>query len=330
MNFKFGTPQDVALANRGHYISFKNINSNRVAKFKALLKTFEDSFQSEWESTTPYGRMDPIMNFKRTGRKISVSFDVIASNIEEAKYNLGNISLLTKMLYPSYEAGDGGASLIKDSPFFIVKMMNLISAPGGKSGLLCTLEGFTYSPNLEAGAYDETIGATRPRDIQGHRVFPKQVTVSVNLTILHRNSLNIRNLMVERNKFPYNYSQKETKELTSFSERQEVAENYSHRVGGVDFASVAAMVGPPAARGGPGALIPRGTKTARNVSPVGAATAGEEILSPNKPVPGAGAARSLAAGPVSTIAKKSQESDDISATGGVDIDVPLTTGEGSY
>ena len=120
MDFKFGTPQTNVLANRGHFISFKNVHTEEEAKFKALLTNFSDQYISEWEQTRPYGRMDPIMNFKYTGREITVGFDVVAGSLPEARYNLGNLSLLAKMLYPSYELGGGGASLIKDSPFFYV------------------------------------------------------------------------------------------------------------------------------------------------------------------------------------------------------------------
>ena len=114
-------------------------------------------------------------NIKRTGRKITVSFDVVAGDLAEAHSNLFKIQKLAQFLYPNYD-GDN-PSLIKNSPIFRVKMMNLVQN-NNREGLLCTLGGFSYSPNLENGSF-----------IDQQRMYPKSNTIQVVITPLHEHGL---------------------------------------------------------------------------------------------------------------------------------------------
>jgi hypothetical protein len=133
--------------------------------------------------------MDPLQSFQRTGRKISLGFDVVAGSSQEAYNNLDRISLLLQMLYPSYEAGRGGATSIKAAPYFKISFMNLVSSfisegeTGAElSGLLGTVDGFTYSPNLDAGFYHGGKGGKGS-------LFPKVVNLSCTFTVLHQGKL---------------------------------------------------------------------------------------------------------------------------------------------
>jgi hypothetical protein len=177
--FKYGDPHTNSLSNNDNqYISFKRIGLKDAAiiYFKGYFKTFEDTYTSDFEETITYGRMDPIMNFKRTGRKISVSFDVVAGDLSEAKDNLFKIQNLAKFLYPNYSGRS--PSLIKNSPIFRVKMMNLVQDAVTEDGLLCTLSGFSYAPNFENGAF-----------IENNSMYSKSNTIQTTITPLHEHSL---------------------------------------------------------------------------------------------------------------------------------------------
>ena len=188
--FKEGADHSDDLVNHGRQkIEFFHIPSSMNVGFKAFLTEFSDEFSSEWESTTTFGRMDPIQTFSRTGRRISIAFDVVAGSLEEARSNMEKISLLIMMLYPSYERS-GGATTMKGSPYFKLGFMNLAQnqTPSSKGeystaqsdGLLGTLEGFSYSPNLDAGMYFESVGGAS---------YPKVVNISTGLTVLHQHVL---------------------------------------------------------------------------------------------------------------------------------------------
>ena len=87
--------------------------------------------------------MDPIQSFQRTGRKISIGFDVVAGSQDEAAENLGRISALIQMLYPSYDGGES-ATAIQAAPYFKLNFMNLASNTkffGTAGGRTCWLTG---------------------------------------------------------------------------------------------------------------------------------------------------------------------------------------------
>jgi hypothetical protein len=117
----------------GIKIDFYHMVSKLTVSFKAFLTTYADTWDSKWESHDVYGRMDPIMVFTQTQRKISLGWNVIASTAEEAVTNLEDCALLSSMLYPSYSGGDSPA--IQSPPLFRVKFMNLIQSVGGAASL---------------------------------------------------------------------------------------------------------------------------------------------------------------------------------------------------
>jgi len=181
-----GSPdQTDNLANQGNQvIDFFHVPTGNSVKFKAFLTQFDDVYSSEWNSENAYGRMDPIQSFQRTGRKISIGFDVVAGSFHEAQDNLGRITGLIQMLYPSYDGG-AGATSIQAAPYFKLNFMNLASntmsdgtSGAESSGLLGTVDGLTYSPNIDVGFY-HNLGA----------LYPKVVNISCTFTVLHQNQL---------------------------------------------------------------------------------------------------------------------------------------------
>jgi hypothetical protein len=118
--------------NKGYYLEFYHIPSGKSVKFKAMITDFDDKYASSWKDKNVYGRSDPIVSYECTKREISLSWDVAAASLEEAKTNLEKSSLLLSMLYPAYSGGDSAnASTIASSPLFRLKFANLIQNVGG-------------------------------------------------------------------------------------------------------------------------------------------------------------------------------------------------------
>jgi len=63
---------------------------------------FDDTYKPEWGNYDAFGRMDPIMTYKRTTRDINVSFNVVAESATTAKQNFDNLQILINCLYPQY------------------------------------------------------------------------------------------------------------------------------------------------------------------------------------------------------------------------------------
>ena len=181
-------------------LEFYHVPSGYFVLFKAFITRFSDSYRSQWKKTQVYGRMDDIATFVRTTRAISVSFQAVAANVQEAEQNMTRISLLLQMLYPSFEANkELNVSTIKGSPLFKIKFLNWIkgtsgaakNAETGKSdsvqfwggdarsaGLMGYLEGVSFDPNLEDGVFQA-----------GLEIYPKVVDLSFTFNVLHEHDL---------------------------------------------------------------------------------------------------------------------------------------------
>jgi len=184
-SFKWSADASESLANSGQVIEFYQVPSKRFVKFKSFLTQYEDAYTSKWQRTPVFGKMDPIHTFQHTQRTINLGWDILAGSVEEAVENQLKLSLLIKMLYPSY-AGSDNKKRIQTAPIFKVKFMNLItdaSVSGGSSnaevgGLVCTIDGFTHSPVTESGFF------TFERSL-----FAKNIQMRCTMHVLHTHDL---------------------------------------------------------------------------------------------------------------------------------------------
>jgi hypothetical protein len=85
-------------------------NKNIQISFFPYDFEFDDSYKPEWGSYEGFGRMDPIMTYKRTTRDVNLSFNVVAENSDMAKINFLNLQTFIKCLYPSYKSVDLSAT----------------------------------------------------------------------------------------------------------------------------------------------------------------------------------------------------------------------------
>ena len=174
-------------AEQGKALIFKHIPTGKEVAFKAFLTDYSENFSTSWNSTEVYGRNDAIQTFKGTQRSINLGFTLPAGDVAESYLNLDKCSLLARMLYPSYES-EGGATSIAKAPLMRLKFLNLITkgyAMGSVSetGLLGTVKGFTFSPNIDAGFIDSS------NDLNPGGLAPKVIAVSCEFTVLHEEEL---------------------------------------------------------------------------------------------------------------------------------------------
>jgi hypothetical protein len=92
----------------GIVIHFRHLASGVTCEFKAFITDFEDAFESDWNETDVFGRMDDIQTYKKTKRKISISWTVPSHSQEEAISNFNEIGKMNTMQYPVYEDLEAG------------------------------------------------------------------------------------------------------------------------------------------------------------------------------------------------------------------------------
>ena len=177
--------------NAGFALEIQNVRdvkeTQNSAVFKAFLTDFNDQFVSNFNKKEVYGRMDPIITFQNTTRVITVAFDIPSYDHFEADLNWNQIDYLIRSMYPTYSAD----STLSASPLFRVKFANLIQNAQTGEGLLCAIEGFTATPDLEQGFFTDQQGGVPASQSGGDSRFllPKTFNMSMNLNVLHEHSL---------------------------------------------------------------------------------------------------------------------------------------------
>ena len=187
---------DPTESSKNPYITIRHVPSKKVVAFKSFITNFSDSYTTEYDSEQVLGRMDPIMNYKATSRKITLDFEVVAASMEEAKRNLEKMSMLANMMYPKFTVASKTAlSNISSAPLLRIHYRNLMSKAGEpNTGLLVAAEGFNYNPDFEKMAYYDD-----------SKIYPKYAAVSMQLTVLHEHPLGWDNTTGELNEPSYPY-----------------------------------------------------------------------------------------------------------------------------
>tara|TARA_R110002020_G_scaffold9536_2_gene37417 strand:+ start:897 stop:1694 length:798 start_codon:yes stop_codon:yes gene_type:complete len=111
---------------------------------KYFLTEFQDTIDTSYNSVSTFGRMDPIMNYQGSTRKISVGLEMQPENETERTAAHKYSSILQKMQYPVYERSEN-ALTIQRPPIVVVRLGNLIRS-GDNGGLICALSGYGFTP----------------------------------------------------------------------------------------------------------------------------------------------------------------------------------------
>tara|TARA_R100000234_G_C5003645_1_gene181524 strand:+ start:3546 stop:4451 length:906 start_codon:yes stop_codon:yes gene_type:complete len=189
--FTNGDASDAYANKRSLYLSFFHLASRLEVNFKAFITNYSETFSTDWNLEQVFGRNDPIATFKSTARRISVSWDIPAASLEEAKQNLGRCNRLSQFMYPAYSAEGGGPSnstTLSKPPLMKIRFANLIknSSRGGDpgariGGLLAAVNAISIVPAFDdsTGFFDPGIGV----------LYPKLIRINCDFTALHEHEV---------------------------------------------------------------------------------------------------------------------------------------------
>ena len=168
-----------SLYNQGLRITFTHVPTSYSVTFAAMVTSFDDSFNAEFQGTKVYGRMDQIAVYTGTTRLINFSFDIVAEDQVDALFNLGKISRLESFMYPAYDgSGETGTSTISAAPLMRIKFGNLIQGSNAE-GLLGYINVVNTAPNFEHGFVIDEEG----------KMYPKGYTMNITFNVLHEHEL---------------------------------------------------------------------------------------------------------------------------------------------
>ena len=172
-----------ALGNGAHRLEFSGVHIRAKVWFLAFLTSFTQSWTSTWNTEQVYGRVDPIGTFQGNQRTISLTWDIPAGSLEEAKDNLKRMSGLAQLVYPTY-AGTGNAKghsinalTLSTMPLIRIKYANLVTSDGSK-GLLGYITAITWTPSIDMGMFED-----------GKKLYPKVVNLNVAFNVLHEKEI---------------------------------------------------------------------------------------------------------------------------------------------
>ena len=165
-------------------IQITHIPTNESVEFHSWITGFTDAFSSTWSGTPVYGRMDDLYTFQKTSRAITLSFDVLAADVSEAKKNQKGLNLLTQFLYPVYSNPVAGGSsrensqVLKAAPLLKMKFNSVIANASDNSELVGFINGFTHSPDLNSGQFFANKKTNKD-------ILYQNYNVQLNFTVLH-------------------------------------------------------------------------------------------------------------------------------------------------
>ena len=195
--FKGSTADDTTdnLINKYGQIEISNLRSTEgKVYFKAFITDYSETFESNWNSTEVFGRMDPIWTYQNTKRTIRLSFDVPSFDEAEAKRNLEKISKITRMMYPSYEDTQH-VSIISEPPVFTLKFENLICRNTDGGPLKGIIPAFDFAPDVDQGFHKT----------KSSQVIPKTLKIALDFNVLHDHEVgyNKRKFLGVGDSYPY-------------------------------------------------------------------------------------------------------------------------------
>lgn len=191
-------------------IYITHLATKQTIDFRGWVTEFSDQFTSNWNPESVYGRMDPLATFQNTQRSISMGFDVVSGDADQAAENLAKINSLISFLYPVYESDQRGIqNTLKAAPLLGLRWTNLVADSTNGSQLVGYLGGATYAPDLNQGGfingkYYEELGyksGTNSYQDQGKtkdvkyimdrtgtdmNFIPKTVSLALDFTVLHK------------------------------------------------------------------------------------------------------------------------------------------------
>ena len=162
------SPIDDALGDGGSSpqlpLRFYSLVQDLEIGFEAFLTSYSDAFNSNWNSETVYGRMDPLYTFQNTQRAINLSFTVanvtsnkISTGVPNNWFAMERINKFFQFLYPRYQSANNALS-INQAPLVRIRFGNMICNSSTTSvgtakegGLLAVITSLTMTPQVEHG-----------------------------------------------------------------------------------------------------------------------------------------------------------------------------------
>jgi hypothetical protein len=184
--------------------------------------TIGQTFSPSYTPEHVYGRMDPIVTYKNTTRKMTFKFKCQAHHVFDKPSgvvnNIRNVNLLTQLLYPVYHStgrtdpnGDPYA-ILGAPPFFRIKYGNYVgsflptgdftpSEDIGATGITGYITAFVHT----IGAVAKNVAFGKSGNDKAFRALPREISVSFGFDVIHDKLVGWYNGKFSPNGYGYNF-----------------------------------------------------------------------------------------------------------------------------
>ena len=190
-----------------------NVNTMNLTRF-IFLTSYSEDFAASWDlPERAFGRLNPDYRYGQTNRKVSIGFKLPARNVKEAIENLSFCEGLAKLTYGVYSVND--STTVFDELRYRYEGANLnvtINFGSLLQNEKCFVNDFSMDMNLDAGVFEfsgnpidtsdgASVGVFQTNEFnrgsaqlpetsyvyhaEKGKVFPKEINVTMNFTILH-------------------------------------------------------------------------------------------------------------------------------------------------
>jgi len=155
------------------------------------LMHFKDDYSPKWNAEEVYGRMDPIITYQGTPRKVTLAWEVDAPG-GVATDVAGRVGDLIKFLYPVYEdsgPSHAGTGTMTSAPLLRISMITqrvgkkASSFMGGKTGFLIAIDSFDIEKYTAAGGQDFNV-----KRLPAGGILPIKYTITLGGTVFHEDA----------------------------------------------------------------------------------------------------------------------------------------------
>ncbi len=178
---------NILAARKEQLLYIQHLASKKSIGFFAMLTQLSHNYTINWNSEPVYGRPDPIPGYSNTAKTMRIGFNVVAANLDEARYNyaktIGRGGMervsLSNMFYPTYKETNGYKT-IASPPLVAIKHMQLIQSYGDvvDGGYLVGYMGSAnIIPKFDHGAYEDSDN--------GNFIYPKVIEIGFDFSVLH-------------------------------------------------------------------------------------------------------------------------------------------------
>jgi hypothetical protein len=84
---------------------FHDVRTNEIISFHAFLSALNESYTANYETTSGFGRIDPVRIYTDTERSLNVTFTAVATSENDFDIMWAKINKLVTMVYPQWSQG---------------------------------------------------------------------------------------------------------------------------------------------------------------------------------------------------------------------------------